>query len=262
MERLERADLLADADELDRRLGHVEDRQRRAAACVAVHLGKDYARDAEASVECLRDARGLLPRHRIRDEEDILRLRDGLDALELDHQLVVDLQPPRRVDDDRGEPEPRRLGDAALRDPDGVLAGLGVDAQVDLPAERLELRDGSRTIHVGGDEQRPPPLLLQAQGHLRGMGRLPGALQPDEHDHRRRRVGELQPGSRSAHQRHELVVNDLDDGLRRRQRREHAGADGLLLDPRDERLRDGQIDVGLQQRDAHLAHHVVDVGLR
>ena len=64
--------------------------------------------------------------------------------------------------------------------------------QVDLLAERLELLDGGRTVDVGGDEQRAPALFFEPQREFAGLRRLAGALQTDEHDDRRRRVGELQ----------------------------------------------------------------------
>ena len=53
MERLQRVELLAHADVLDRRVGDAVDRERRAAAGVAVHLGQDHAGDAERVVEAL-----------------------------------------------------------------------------------------------------------------------------------------------------------------------------------------------------------------
>ena len=70
IERLERRELFADADELDRRAGHAVDRERRAAARIAVHLREDHAGDAETIVEALGDVRWLLDpsSHRRRTE--------------------------------------------------------------------------------------------------------------------------------------------------------------------------------------------------
>ncbi len=62
--------------------------------------------------------------------------------------------------------------------------------------------------------------------------------------------------------RDEFVVNDLDDRLRRRQRRQHVGADGLFLDGVDEFFGDRKVDVGFEQRDAHFARDLVDVRFR
>ena len=59
----------------------------------------------------------------------------------------------------------------------------------------------------------------------------------------------------------ELLVDDLDHLLARVERVEHPGAEAALLDLRGERLDDLEVDVGLEQREADLAHRLVDVGL-
>ena len=64
--------------------------------------------------------------------------------------------------------------------------------QIDLLAKRLQLFDGGGAVDVCGDQQAAPPLFLQAQCQLPGLRRLARALQTDQHDDRRRRVGELQ----------------------------------------------------------------------
>ena len=57
------------------------------------------------------------------------------------------------------------------------------------------------------------------------------------------------------------VVDDLDDLLARRDRAQHLLADRLLGRLVDELADDRQRDVGLEQRDAHLAHRRAHVGL-
>ena len=239
-------EFFADADELDRRARHPVDRQGRTAARVAVHLREDDARDAEALVEDLGDRGRFLTRHRVRDEEDLARLRLGLDALELRHEIVVDLQAARRVDDDGRNAETLGFGDAVLGDRDRIVGRLAVDRQIDLLAERLQLRDRGRPVDVGGDEQRPPSLLFEPKRELARMGRLAGTLPADEHDRRRGRVAEEQSRLRAAHERHQFVVDDFDDGLRRRERGQHVGADRLFLDGVDELFGDGEVDVGFE----------------
>ena len=77
-----------------------------------------------------------------------------------------------------------------------------------------------------------------------------------------RSIGEVQPRSaraaRRPEQRHQLVVDDLENRLRRRQRFEDVCADRPLFDARDERLGRGERDVGLEQRDADFAQRLVD----
>ncbi len=74
IERLERVHLLAGADELDRNAGDRPDRERRATAGVAVHLGQDQTADAEALVEGLRQRHRFLTGHGVGDEQDFGRL--------------------------------------------------------------------------------------------------------------------------------------------------------------------------------------------
>ena len=94
------------------------------------------------------------------------------------------------------------------------------------------------------------------------MRRFARALQADQHDDRRRRVGELQTRLRAAEQFDQFVVDDLDDRLRRRERRQDVGADRLLLIALTNSLAADKRNVGLKQRDAHFAQHFVDVTLR
>ena len=73
VERLQRVELLAHADVLDRRVGDAVDRERRAAARVAVHLGQDHAGDAEGVVKALGDPDRVLAGHAVGDEQDLVR---------------------------------------------------------------------------------------------------------------------------------------------------------------------------------------------
>ena len=101
MERLEVLGLLADPDELDRLAGRRDDGQRRSAAGVAVGLGQDDAGQRQRLREPRGGAHGVLSGHRVGDEEDLLRLDRRRDGADLRHELLVDVQPARRVDDDR-----------------------------------------------------------------------------------------------------------------------------------------------------------------
>ncbi|HEY4956963.1 MAG TPA: hypothetical protein VII31_04050 [Caldimonas sp.] len=56
-------------------------------------------------------------------------------------------------------------------------------------------------------------------------------------------------------------MNDLDHLLAGVEAVEHLGADGALTDPSDEVLDDAEVDVGLEQCEADLAHRGVDICL-
>ena len=74
MERFERVEFLAHADELQRLAGDVADRKRRAAARVAIHLGQDHAGDAQPLVEFVGRFHGVLPGHGVGHEQDLDRV--------------------------------------------------------------------------------------------------------------------------------------------------------------------------------------------
>ena len=81
---------------------------------------------------------------------------------------------------------------------------------------------------------------------------------------RRRRV-EVEPvgPARLAAAEHldEVVVDDLDDHLARRDRAQHLLPDRLLAHPADEIAHDRQRDIGFEQRDADLAQRRADIVL-
>ena len=60
-----------------------------------------------------------------------------------------------------------------------------------------------------------------------------------------------------AEQRQQLVADDLDDLLRRRQAALHRLVGGAIADAIDERLDDLQVDVGFEQRGADVAQHAL-----
>jgi hypothetical protein len=66
---------------------------------------------------------------------------------------------------------------------------------------------------------------------------------------------------RLSQQLDQFFMDDLDDGLRRREALHHLRADGARLDLLDELLDDLVVDVGFEQRQAHLAHGGVDIAL-
>ena len=81
MERLERVGLLARADERDGPPGDVAHGQGRAAARVAVQLRQRDRVDADRLVEAVGDRDRVLPRHRVQDQEHVMRRHLAADQL-------------------------------------------------------------------------------------------------------------------------------------------------------------------------------------
>ena len=216
VEVLELVELLAGRGELH---GLVRDRldgERRTAARVAVELRQDDAVEVDPLRERLGDGDRVLAGHGVEDEEDVVRLQLLADGGELVHELLVDVEPAGGVDDEDVAPLRAGLVEALLRHLDRVLRrAVEVDRDLDLLAELLELVDRGRALEVGGHERRRLPFLAEEQRELGRRGRLPRALQAGEENDRRRTAGERELGASLAHDRGQLVVDDLHDLLPR-----------------------------------------------
>ena len=82
-----------------------------------------------------------------------------------------------------------------------------------------------------------------------------------DHHHAGGIAAEIQAGVGRAEQFHQFVVDDLDDLLAGLDALDDLLADGLGLDALDEIAGDLEIDIRLEQRHAHLAQGIGDVGL-
>ncbi len=154
MEIVERIDLLADADQLDRLAGDMPHRERRAAAAVAVHAGQDDAGDAERIVEGGRGPHRILAGQRIGDEQDLVRAGLLLDLGDFGHQLHVDRGPAGRVEDQHVEAAEARRLLTAPRDLHGGLAGDDrQEIDLDLLRQDLQLLHGGGSPRVERGEQ-------------------------------------------------------------------------------------------------------------
>ena len=194
------------------------DGERGAAARVAVHLGEDDRVDPDRLVELVGDRDGVLTGHRVHDEEHVMRRDLAPDRLQLAQQRLVDVKPAGGVEDERRQTAARRFFARGATDLERRLPGLAGHRNTELSAEGAELIHGGRPLGVGGREQRVLSLLGVEARELRRGRRLAGALQTHEHDDRRRVGRRRQAMPAAAEQLDQLVVDDLHDLLRRRQR--------------------------------------------
>ena len=120
VEDLEGVGLLAGAQELDRDAGDRADRERGAAAGVAVDLGQDEAGDRDGAGEALGDGHGLLAGHRVHDQQRLDRAwSPSATAADLVHERVVDGQAAGGVDDHDVAADALGVLDAAAGDVHG-----------------------------------------------------------------------------------------------------------------------------------------------
>ncbi len=178
---------------------------------------------------------------------------------ELVHQLVVDVQPARRVDDDDVEAAVLGFGQRARRALDRIhLAGRIVHAHAGLFPDDRQLVDRRGAPHVGRDEQGMPSLLRQPLPQLRRGRRLARTLEAQEHDDPRRFARRLQSALRVPEQRQHLVADDADHLLVRGQAAEHFLVDGPIAHAIDEGLDDLEVDVRFEQRHPDFPERQLD----
>ncbi len=165
---------LADADELDRHAEHAVDRERRAAARIAVHLGEDDAGQADRFVESLGDPDGFLPGHPVGHQKNLQRRRLRLHRSKLLHQRLIRLQAPGRIEQDVREAIDSPLIHRSASEIGHVfMLGLVNDRHLHGPPERLQLLARCRPVWVAGYQQGPPALPLEPLRQLPGRRRLP-----------------------------------------------------------------------------------------
>src|SRR5205823_9037188 len=141
---------------------------------------------------------------------------------------------------------------------DRVAALVCVDRHAHLLAELDELVDRRRTLQVRGHEGWLPALLEEEERELAGGRGLPGALQAREEDRRRWALREGEPRVGGAEELGQLLVDDLHDLLAWREALPHVLAERTLAHVRHELLDDPEVDVGLEEGEANLAHGAGD----
>ena len=162
MEWLEVLELLAQAHEFDRLLGHRFQAQRRAAARVAVELGQNAAGDLKRLIEVRCHVDRFLPGGRIEHQQDFVRTHQVTEPNEFLHQRFVDLQAAGGVENQRVTGLSRREIARFPGDFEDVrFASLDEHRDPQLFAERGELIHGGGSIDVGGHQQGRPTLFLQ-----------------------------------------------------------------------------------------------------
>ena len=108
-----------------------------------------------------------------------------------------------------------RLANRRLADDDRVfLRPVGVDRNAKLLADDVQLVDGRGPLQVGGDQQRRAARVLEQSPELAAGGRFAGALQAAHHqDCDVALPFEVQRVVDRAHQVDQLLVDDADDLL-------------------------------------------------
>ena len=263
MKRLQGRRLLANTQELDGLARDEADGQGGAATGIAIGLGEDDARERQGGIEGLGGIGRVLAGHGVHDKEGLDGLDRRMQTLDLRHHVLIDMQPPRGIDDEdilkvfagriQGRP-----GDMHR-----ILVTLaGEEFRPHLRRQRPQLVDGRRTIDVATDHHDLLfLLLLEPAGKLGHTGGLARTLQARHQHHRRRLRRQVQDLVGRTHELDQLVVDDLDQHLARRQAARHLLAHRLVAYPVHKGSHHRQGHIGLEQGHAHLAQGVLNVVL-
>jgi hypothetical protein len=270
IEILERIELLAGADQLDRLAGDRAHRQRGAAAAVAVDAGEHDAGKPDAFVERACEIDRVLAGEGVCNEQHLVRIGRLFDLRRLVHHLIVERGAAGCVE--QHDVIAAEFGglDSATGNLRRCLA-LHHRQRVDLcvTAEHRELLHRRRPAHVERSHQHLAALTVgETPGDFCGGRGFARALQADHHD------GDWRCGVKvdalatalgtdltvAAQSGDQLVVHDLHDHLSGRDGFHHLDADGLFLHAFGEGARHVERDIGFQQRPANLAQRGIDIG--
>jgi len=146
-------------------------------------------------------------------------------------------------------------------DVDGRLRGVaGEEVRADLASQGLQLLNGRRAVNVRADDDHGTPLVLLEPFRQLGDGRgLAGALQSGHENHGGRLSGQIDLFVAASHHGNQLLIDDLDERLPRRQTGLHILTEGPLLHVLDEVLDHRQGDIRLQQGHADFPQGILDI---
>ena len=141
-----------------------------------------------------------------------------------------------------------------------LIRGAGEPFGAHLLCDGFELFDGGGAVHVARDGQHFFLALFdQVLGQLaRGRG-FTRALQTRHENDGRWLRGQIQIADAIAHGGGQLFVDDADQHLPGREAGEHFLPHGFFFDAGDKIAHHGQGNVGLQQRHADFAQHVLHI---
>ncbi len=264
VEGLQGLGLLTDAHENDGFARDLPHRQCGAPSGVTICLGQNHARQVQRCTESSGGVDGILSRHGIDDEQALVRADGGVDLLHLGHQLFIDMQTTGGIDDEDVINASFRLFQRGASDVGRAVLRLGREVVgAHLRGEAFELQHGRRTANVSADEENPLALPLdQPSCQFGGRGRFARTLQTGQQDDHRRLGPQIDAGPGATHQFDQLLVQDADEGLARREARGHLDADSLRLDGIDEAADDGKRYIRFQEGNPHFAQGFANILFR
>ena len=247
---------LARTHELDGLVHHGADAEGSTTTCVTIQLGENHTRIVQPLVELLGRVHGILSRHGIHHEENLVRMRGIPDVLYLLHQFLVNGQTARRIDDDHVVRLGTSLLDGILGHPDGVCCPhLHVAGHPYLVSQHLQLFHSGGAERIAGSHQWVLVLLLlQHLGQFTREGRLTRTVQTRHEDDGgvTHTSGQVEFCGLATHEGSQFVVYDLHHQLAGLHGGEHVLSQCLLLHRVGKILGHAVVDIGIQQGTSYV----------
>src|SRR6185295_13664416 len=220
MKQLKCIKLLAHAQKLDRLAGHGPDRQHRSATSITFNLGENDTGQSDPLFELARHRDRVLPRHGICHQEHLMRLHGSLHCHQLPHQLIIDMETPTGIQDDKIVPLVPSPFYACLTDANDIPSGSlrlidSMHIDVKITSQTRQLIAGCRTTWICSDQEHPFSLSLEIPPKLATGRRLSSTLEPHHHDNRWGIRSQSQASSLPAHHIPQLLPHNLHDLMTR-----------------------------------------------
>jgi hypothetical protein len=261
MERFEIVEFLADANEFDRLSRDRFEAEGSPTACVTVEFREDGPGDVEGLIELGGDVDGFLTGGGIENEEDFLGFDQVTESDQFLDKRFVDLETSGGIENEGVTVlGPGMIERFAGESEQICFTAAQVDREIELTPQRFELVHGGRAMKVGGDEEWLTSLFEEEAGQFPTGGGFTGAVEPHQ-ENAGRIPAELNGGMGRAEETDHFILDDLDDLLARLDALDDFLTEGLGFDLLDEIAGDFELDIGFEQRHAHLTQGVANVGL-
>ncbi len=148
-------------------------------------------------------------------EQDFDRVEQGFQLLEFVHQLVVDVQAARGVDDQHVAPVIGGIaaGGAGEIDRQGLFRSSGIDRDLVFLRHNGQLVAGGGTVDIDRNDFRPVPIFRQPARQFAGGSGFARALKADDQEDAGRFVGKAQLRFVAAEDLDQFLIDDADDLL-------------------------------------------------
>ena len=254
VERLQRFDLLAHTEELDRFTGDMTHRQRRTATGITISFGQDDTGQRQRIVKGLGSIGCILTGHGIDHKQRLDRIDRGMQLFDLCHHRFINMKTTSGVDNNHIFMLQARILNRIAGNINRLLISRGwEEGGTHFTSKCFQLLDGGRTVDVGrGDQYRFLLALAQPLGQLGDGGGFTGTLQTSHQNYRWRLSRQIQLIVGTAHDLNKFTVDDLHKDLAGAETLHNLLTNSTLAHPLNKLFNYRQRNVRLEQCHTHF----------